>query len=270
MSFHQLNYEVMQDTQHQYETVPELKAAVEDSISRQYMVPQEENIKQPIASDSQTNYLVTGNRCFEAARQHLGTKTAVLNFANNHSVGGAPYSAGAQEESLCRCSTLLPCLQAMRVPFYIKHTMLHSRGKLNFMGNDDLIYTPDVVVFKSDKRTMPIHPQMMDKKEWYKVDVITSAAPELYKAKELPANYEEAITSRIKKILDVAAKENIETLILGAWGCGAYENPIEVIAKVFVKLLKHYNFKTVEFALATNQNVEETFFGKTFLNLLKE
>ena len=42
---------------------------------------------------------------------------------------------------------------------------------------------------------------------------------------------EELITSRIKKILDVAAKERVEVLILGAWGCGAFRNPREVVAK---------------------------------------
>ena len=38
----------------------------------------------------------------EDGKAYRGRKVAVLNFANNHSIGGAPFSAGAQEESLCR------------------------------------------------------------------------------------------------------------------------------------------------------------------------
>ena len=85
---------------------------------------------------------------------------------------------------------------------------------MDYMGNDDLIYTPDVVVFKTDERTEPIYPKLMEPNEWYKVDIITSAAPELFRViHSIPIEeYERVITSRIKKILDVAAKEKDEVL----------------------------------------------------------
>jgi uncharacterized protein (TIGR02452 family) len=60
----------------------------------------------------------------------------------------------------------------------------------------------------------------------------------------------------------VAAKEENEVLILGAWGCGAFKNPVEVIARVFVELLKDYNFETVEFALATRHDVQSSAFAR--------
>jgi uncharacterized protein (TIGR02452 family) len=130
------------------------------------------------------------------------------------------------------------------------------------MGNDDLIYTPDVVVFKTDERTDPIYPKMMDPSEWYKVDVITSAAPQLRKVRTLPANYNDVIFSRIKKILDVAAKEHAEVLILGAWGCGAFKNDINVVSDTFYSLLKNYNFEVVEFALSDPAYVTNSPFNK--------
>ena len=130
------------------------------------------------------------------------------------------------------------------------------------MGNDDLIYTPNVVVFKSDERTDPVYPKMMEQNEWYKVDVITCAAPELKNMRSRPSNYEEIITSRIKKILDVAAKEQVEVLVLGAWGCGAFKNPSDVVARVFRTLLKNYNFETVEFALASRDDISGSPFAR--------
>ena len=263
-SFRNINYNVMLDTQRQYETVPELLSAVQNSISRQYMVKQEDAVNVALVENSSTRHIVSGKRSFEAAKGYNDKKVAVLNFANNHSIGGSPFSAGAQEESLCRCSTLLPCLQAMEEAYYNRHIRLYIEHKLDYMGNDDIIYTPDVIVFKTDERTDPICPKMMPKDEWYKVDVITCAAPELWGGNPKPSDYEAQITRRIKRILDVAAKAEVEVLILGKWGCGAFKNPVEVVARVFKPLLKNYNFETVEFALATNHITSDDAFAQAF------
>ena len=260
--YRKINFEVMSDTQHRYETIPELISAVKWSIENQFMVAEEENIVLPVTDNVDTRYIVSGKRSFEAAKEYKGKKVAVLNFANNVSIGGAPYSAGAQEESLCRCSTLLPCLQAMKELFYMKHRKQARKKEMNFMGNDDLIYTPNVVVFKSDLRTDPVYPQMLSNEEWYKVNVITCAAPVMIRVASLPDNYETAIRSRIKRILDVAAKERNEVIILGAWGCGAFKNPIEIVARVFAELVKNYQFEIVEFALATRNDVRTSAFAR--------
>ena len=260
--YRKINYDVMIDTKQCYETIPELVAAVESSIEKQFMVSEDENIDQPRPSEVHTKYVVSGKRSFEAAKGYQNKKVAVLNYANNHSIGGAPFSAGAQEESLCRCSTLLPCLEAMKNPFYVKHRNMYKSGEMNYLGNDDLIYTPDVVVFKTDERTDPVYPKMMDKEEWYKVNIITCAAPQMYQCISFPENYEQVIGSRIKKILDVAAMEGNEVVILGAWGCGAFRNPIDIVARIFVEQVKNYDFEVVEFALATLGDVEDSVFAQ--------
>ena len=248
-----INKHVMLHTQRQCEKSPLLRDAVWNSRGKQFMVAQEETVDRPAVEASHTRYVTSVRRTFEAAKAYKGKKTAVLNFANNHSVGGAPFSAGAQEESLCRCSTLYPCLQAMQERFYNKHIEEYGKKVIDNMGSDDLIYTPDVVVFKTDERTDPVYPRMMKYSDWYKVDVITCAAPELrYRARK-PRGYEEMITRRIKKILDVAAKEKVEVLILGAWGCGAFGNDIAVVSKAFYSLLENYDFETVEFALGSTK-----------------
>ena len=97
------------------------------------------------------------------------------------------------------------------------------------------------------------------------MNVITCAAPQMQIAKIYPHNYKDVIRSRIKKILDVAAKEKNDVLILGAWGCGAFKNPIEIIARIFVDLLRNYNFKIVEFALATRNDVQNSAFARALL-----
>lgn len=252
INYRKLNYDVMTDTKRQYETNPYLIKRVQESIRDQFMVSHEDSIDQPVVEKSNTQYSVTSNRSFHEAKQWVakGFKVAVLNFANNHSVGGAPFSAGAQEESLCRCSTLLPCLTAMLTPFYHKHSDMFNAGKMDFMGNDDLIYTPNICVFKTDINAEVIEPQMMPEDEWYSVDVITCAAPQLRHGQGRPADYEAQMSRRIKKILDVAARQGAEVLVLGAWGCGAFRNPSDVIARLFREQLQNYDFKQVAFAMS--------------------
>ena len=257
-----LNFEVMMDTANCCKEMPELKSAIRHSIAKQYMVAEEDKIELPVREATATKYWVSGKRSFEAAKAFPGMKVAVLNYANNHSIGGAPYLSGAQEESLCRCSTLLPCLQAMKEPFYQKHIDMYHNNEMDSMGNDDLIYTPDVVVFKTDVRTDPIYPQMMDSDSWYMANVITCAAPVLSDPENRPENYEDIMRARIRKILDVAAKEGNEVIILGAWGCGAFKNPIAIVSKLFVECLKDYSFPIVVFALGTTKNVQGSVFAK--------
>lgn len=67
MNYREINWEVMIDTKIRYESDEELIEAVKHSIERQYMVAQEENIDQPKVENSQTKYICSGKRSFEAA-----------------------------------------------------------------------------------------------------------------------------------------------------------------------------------------------------------
>jgi len=265
-NYRQINREVMSDTVHQYKSDTELRGAVRNSISKQQMVKHGQNLEYTNTKEYNTKIVISGKRTFEAAKAYKGKKVAVLNFANNHRIGGAPYYAGAQEESLCRCSTLYPCLRAMKEQFYDRHTEMFDKGEINYMGNDDLIYTPDVIVFKTDELADIIYPKMMPWEDWYKVDVITCAAPEFRRGDKIPSDYEAQITSRVKQIFDIAAINGVEVLILGAWGCGAFKNPADVVARVFRTLLKNYSFETVEYALSHSGDLSTNKFAQA-LNL---
>ncbi len=59
--------------------------------------------------------------------------------------------ASSQEKSLCRLSTLYPCLLAdTALPFYDTHHRFIETGKMSRKNNYDCIYTPDVIVFRND------------------------------------------------------------------------------------------------------------------------
>jgi hypothetical protein len=74
-----------------------------------------------------------------------------------------------------------------------------------------MIYIPEVTVFKTDASV----PEMMDESEWFNVDIIVAAAPELYKYDRYGTEkYEILMRKRIRRILELAAKHNVEALIL--------------------------------------------------------
>lgn len=198
--------------------------------------------------------IVQNNTSFAAAKMFLKYgKTAVLNFANPENPGGGVQNgAMAQEECLCRSSNLFACLSAKNVyeDFYEYHRKLH-----NYFYSDRLIYTSGVTVIKTDD----VIPQIMEQSNWFKVDIITCAAPYLAKRKYINKTaLKELFKQRIKNIFEAAIDNEIEVLILGAFGCGAFKNPPRVVAKAFHEIIEENEydkmFKKIVFAIKSTTN----------------
>lgn len=221
--------------------------------------------------------VISKKRSYEAAKEYKDMRVAVHNFASaSNPGGGVVRGSGAQEECLCRCSTLYFDLDVKEMwdGFYNPH-----RAAADPIHNDDLIYTPDVIVFKTDTS----NPKLMPENEWYKVDVVTCAAPNLkanptnifnpgdgnkqviVKDNELLAIHEK----RLRRILDVAANNGAEVIILGAFGCGAFKNKPEVVALAAKNVIKDYlhAFKVIEYAVYCRPNDDRNY--KVFERVLK-
>ena len=204
---------------------------------------------------------VTQDRSFQAAmrlRQENPTaKIAVMNFANAfHPGGGVASGCTAQEECLCRTSTLYPLLdrRTLRDTFY-KHHIDRNDPK----ATDSLIYTEGVVICKTDEDL----PRRMEKQDWVTVDVITIAAPDLRESSNpyVPIvnggsymNDAELYGYHVKRaihMLTCAASMKAEILVLGAFGCGAFQNNPKVVARAFRTALNEFPkvFEKIEFAV---------------------
>lgn len=171
---------------------------------------------------------------FAVAKEYAGRgKVGVLNFANPHYPGGAVADgAMAQEECLCRSSNLYPCLRTEVTEKY--YYAYHRQNKDNCFS-DRVIYTDHVTVFKTDHEI----PIPMPEKEWFQVSVLSCAAP--YTAEKSYTNkkvLEEIFKRRITNVFEVAIHNNIHVLILGAFGCGAFQNPPDVVASAFHQVIK--------------------------------
>ena len=254
------NIRVFQDTTAFINESDKLMKATAVSINSQRVILDGEEIPEPEHKrKKKTKVVVSGKRTLEAASAYKGKKVCILNFASaTNPGGGVLLGSSAQEESICRCSTLYFNLatEEMYTAFYEPHCK-----KGDPLYNDDLIYSPEVYVIKSDTSS----PERLKKHDWYPVNVITCAAPNL---REKPSNsmnpnagdkaakisdreLENLLESRIRRIFAVAAYERNDVLVLGAFGCGAFRNPPEVVAKVFHKVMDDYReyFETIEYAV---------------------
>ena len=213
---------------------------------------------------------VTKSRTFEAAmrlrRERPDAKIAVLNFASAvNPGGGVKAGSGAQEESLCRCSTLYPTLDR---PELWECYYLPNRAENDPLNTDACIWSPGVVICKTDERI----PQRLPEEEFVTVDVVTCAAPDLRTIPVWPSDCggmkfggvtkEELRVlhrRRAAHILRAAADNGADCLILGAFGCGAFQNDPQLAADAWADALREdrFLFERIEFAVfCTDREME--------------
>ena len=248
--------EIFKDTMNQCETEISLVLEAKKSVENQALYYDEDDVFVPFTAPRQFSeealVVVSKKRSFEAASFYKKGRVnmAVLNFASSTNPGGGVINgSSAQEECLCRTSTLYKSLSSKEAVglFYEPH-----RAELDGFYNDDIIYTPQVAVFKTDEEL----PKNLPLKDRFFVNVITCAAPNLSRIKEagLPCSEErlrEVFMKRMKRIVEVALANANDTLILGAFGCGAFGNDARLVAECWKEVLKDYlhAFKIIEFAV---------------------
>lgn len=161
----------------------------------------------------------------------------VLNFANPvHPGGGVTRGARAQEEDLCRKSTLYISLlsdEARRMYDY-------NQDAKDCLATDYMVLSPNVEIFRDSHGVLS--------EETYVVGVLTVAAPMVNCGKITATKEEiaEIMRKRIRKMLYVAAHFGYKYLVLGAWGCGAFGNDADTVARLFYEELKAYKEKVCD------------------------
>ncbi|KZT58043.1 hypothetical protein CALCODRAFT_517102 [Calocera cornea HHB12733] len=208
---------------------------------------------------SSTRFSCINRTTLEAARHmqeqygsHLGSAgVGVLNCGNPTQPGGGFVSGQwGEEESLVMSSTLYESLLSPQASqFYAQHKAVWTDGEYT----DAMIYSPGVVVFRNDTG-QPIVP--------YSVNIVTAAAHNLAELRQaldddtMEQLEELGLAERMARILWVFLSRGCRTLVLGAFGAGACQNSVTVLAKIWAELLCCSNspfattFDHIEFALA--------------------
>ena len=172
-----------------------------------------------------------------AIYKYSNGKTAVLNFANFTNPGGG-YLEGAAAQEECLCSESADLINILlKFNDYYKENNNHI-NEMNFSNRG--LYIPNVIFDR-------------DSEEEISCDVITVASPI-----NIPFNFKnkENLISRIKFVLDIAQDQSVNTLILGAFGCGVFMQNPKIVSKIFKDFLDSgkYNFSNVIFAVYGDKN----------------
>lgn len=183
-------------------------------------------------TDRTPTLAVTPESSLAAARRMTSADparpVAVLNFASARNPGGGYLNgAQAQEEALCRASALHSTL--LRAPDYYGH----HRAERDAFYTDRVIHSPGVPVFRDEGGALLAEP--------FTVGFLTSPAPNAgvvrRRTPELADRLPAALAARAERVLETAAAAGYRRLVLGAWGCGVFQNDPAAVAGAFKALL---------------------------------
>lgn len=152
----------------------------------------------------------------------------ILNMASPLRPGGGVLTgATSQEEFLCARTTLLPSL-------------LESYYRLPELGG---IWSPDILVFHNAGPLGDAKGEL-GPGERYWVDVVSAGMlrfPELEggeeEVKRLGKKDKGIVEGKMRAVLRIMQQKGAKKVVLGAWGCGAYGNPVTDVAQAWRKVL---------------------------------
>lgn len=192
-----------------------------------------------LAQPYNTTIEVVNEDCMDSChwfRENYGeeAKIALLNMCSEFCPGGGVVKgSNAQEEAICRQTSLYPSL---------KQIQMQGGYPLSPLT---VIYTENVKIFKdcAGKRCKRCI-----------VDVFSMAAlrrPRLQNGGYQPEDYQ-LMMHKCDTLLHSMALKGATHLVLGAWGCGAFCNPPDKVAEIFKHLLETSykgRFQFVAFAI---------------------
>ena len=234
---------------------------------------------------TETKLSVVNNDCLVVGKQMQdeGVNPAVLNMASAYRPGGGVLNgARAQEECIFRRSNLFMSLYLFDRQMYdlVIEPNMDGMYELSFIQqgypmdeNFGGIYSADVTVFKDGKYEWLHNP--------YQTAFISVAAMNVNRALRQGENIlvdgrlsdcAVAITkNKIRTIYRIGILHGHDSLVLGAWGCGAFGNPPEQMAQLFIDVLNEDEFrggfKDIRFAIIEDHNSKGRNY-QTFKNVI--
>lgn len=184
------------------------------------------------AQEQPTEIAVTRQTTLDAVRsliQEGRQNVLCLNFASARNAGGGFLGGSqAQEESIARSTGLYNCQQKASSYYEV------NRKLKSCIYTDYMIYSPQVPILKDEEGRN--HDQLMT------CAVITAPAVNAGVVKQREPNrlseIETVMRRRIKKVLAIALQHQHKTVVLGAWGCGVFQNDPNDIARYFKEILE--------------------------------
>ncbi|WP_196893171.1 TIGR02452 family protein [Aureivirga marina] len=206
----------------------------------------------------ETNIYVIRDTTLNATRKLIENgfeNTICLNFASAKNPGGGFLGGSqAQEESIARATGLYPTL--LNASEYYQT----NRNTRSCLYTDYMIYSPNVPIFKDESGE--------NLENLVTCSIITAPAVNagIVRKKEAKKAHliENVMKIRIEKVLAIALENNHTSVVLGAWGCGVFQNNPEDIATYFKEVISEKfpnQFENIAFAIySNNKKILEPFY----------
>lgn len=201
---------------------------------------------------------VVNDDSFYAAKKLIddGYIPAVLNMASAMKPGGGVTNgSAAQEEDLCRRSNLFEALFRYSDEKARDFGLTPDDKQYPMDWNYGCVYTPAVAVIKNGRDK---NYSYLDKP--FMVDVISVAAiknPDIENGK-LTEPVKKILKNKIRTILNAGIFWENDSLVLGAFGCGAFRTPPDLMTELFKEVLSEqtykHRFEKIVFAILDDGN----------------
>lgn len=249
---------------HSGENKVDVSSAIKSMVESTVLYKPDDFDKKQSRVGFNTKITLSTESTFSAAHRLVteGKRVCCLNFASAKNPGGGFLGgAQAQEECLARASALYESLISKFEYYEV------NRAFTSCMYTDYMIYSPDVPVFRDDEDKFLREP--------FLCSVVTAPAVNMgviqSREKQNVCKALSTMKQRIYKLLTLCANEGEENLILGAWGCGVFQNDPEWMAETFKEALRSKEFdgvfETILFAIPNNSKrgmKNHTAFSKIF------
>lgn len=175
---------------------------------------------------------ITNEDCLDACsriiKSNPNSRVGLLNMASEICPGGGVRKGSrAQEEDICRRTTLYPTIKKQSYP----------------LAFDEVLFTPNVKIVKSSNYLKYMNHVNIS-------GVVTAAA---IRRPLVNDQYLELLRNKITMMLETFEYHGMDHLVLGAWGCGAFHNPPDRVAEAFKEILSsdrfRNRFKNITFAI---------------------
>lgn len=169
--------------------------------------------------------------------QRKGYNPVILNFANRQTAGGGVLKGSrAQEETIFRRTNLYRSLYQF-MPYAERYNVRKNWRQYPMDKNYGGIYTPYATVFRDTDYSLLSKPE--------KISFVSVAAmnrPRLIDG-EIAPELIEGTLNKMRTILRIGLYHGHDSIILGAFGCGAFQNPPKHIALLFKQVINEPEFR---------------------------
>lgn len=177
-------------------------------------------------------------------------KFAVLNMANgDHFGGGYKTGAPAQEENLMRRTTCSLDKYGIDYKRPNEGYSINMSNRVNGKAPDGLVYLNKQFTHVCFRDTEENGYKFLNQKDYFPFYELRSAAFDARRGGFTEADCQRRINAQFNTLIH----NGIKHVILSAFGCGAFQNPPQIVANCYKRAIEHYirDFDAIIFAIYT-------------------